>query len=44
MKGGQIDPLPPPPPEEKLPSKSPTLLGLRDKAFNIAKNPTYDEY
>ena len=30
--------------QEKLPSKSPALLGLRDKAFNIAKNPKFDRY
>ena len=28
MKGGQMDPPPSLPPQEKLPSKSPALLGL----------------
>ena len=41
----QIDPPSLPPfAQEKLPSKSPSLLGLRDKAFDIAKNPTHDGY
>ena len=32
------------PPRKKLPLKSPALLGLKYRAYEIALNPKYDRY